>query len=113
MTRTRHLAEHQRLSPFLKLSSRLIEVSTHHQNLKNEIREQLVNAAECAGFLTLIDHGITIDEIEAQFTVFKNFFDLPLEIKRENSHRIETNNGYEYKLRIASPKYPKSHEILN
>ncbi|KIW65405.1 hypothetical protein PV04_07668 [Phialophora macrospora] len=65
-------------------------------NRKDEIREQLVNAAENTGFLTLVDHCITVEEIEAQFTLSKKFFDLPMDTKR----KIEFTSdglGYEYK----------------
>jgi isopenicillin N synthase-like dioxygenase len=55
-----------------------------------------VEAAETAGFLTLVDHGITIDEIEAQFALSKTFFDLPQEAKAKIPHNLITNNGWEY-----------------
>lgn len=78
----------------------LIRVHSDYENRKDEVREQLVSAAEGAGFLTLIDHGITIGEIEAQFALSRKFFELPLEIKKQNPHNVETNNGYEYKAQI-------------
>lgn len=70
-----------------------------YENRKDEITKQLVHAAETAGFLTLVDHGITIDEIEAQFAISKSFFDLPAEIKSKTPHDTRTNNGWEYKVR--------------
>lgn len=63
---------------------------------REEITQQLVKAAETAGFFTLIDHGITIDEIETQFALSKAFFDLPQEVKAKIPHNLITNNGWEY-----------------
>lgn len=50
------------------------------------------------GFFSLIDHDITVDEINAQFELSKAFFALPQEVKARIPHRIETNNGWEYKV---------------
>ncbi|KAF9893444.1 hypothetical protein FE257_010756 [Aspergillus nanangensis] len=77
---------------------------------KNEITQQLVNAAESAGFLTLIDHGITIEEIEQQFAISKGFFGLPHDIKGKTPHSTESNNGWEYKAShiYARKKHPIS-----
>ena len=68
-------------------------------NRKDEIREQLIRAAETAGFLTLVDHGISAEEIEAQFSISKAFFALPKETKGKTPHSTVTNNGWEYKVR--------------
>lgn len=59
---------------------------------------QLLNAAENAGFFTLVDHGISKEEIEAQFAISKAFFDLPAEDKAKTPHNPKTNNGWEYKV---------------
>ncbi|KAG2416737.1 hypothetical protein HFD88_007953 [Aspergillus terreus] len=67
---------------------------------KEEITRQLVDAAETAGFLTLVDHEITVDEIEQQFAISKSFFDLPHEIKGKTPHSNKTNNGWEYKAQL-------------
>jgi len=91
----------------------LIEFSSDYEDRKDEIKEQLVNAAEGTGFLTLVDHGITIEEIEAQFALSRKFFDLPLDIKKQNPHNMETNNGYEYKAQIRpSTGTPDQKESL-
>ncbi len=58
-----------------------------------------MNAAETAGFLTLVDHGISVEEIEAQFSISRAFFDLPKEAKGKTPHSTVTNNGWEYKVR--------------
>ncbi|KAJ4375342.1 hypothetical protein N0V83_002428 [Neocucurbitaria cava] len=67
---------------------------------KDEIITQLVEAAETAGFFTLIDHGITVEEINAQFALSETYFALPDEVKRKIPHDIKTNNGWEYKAQI-------------
>jgi isopenicillin N synthase-like dioxygenase len=64
---------------------------------RDEIEKQLVDAAENAGFFTLVDHGITVAEIEAQFQISKAFFALPHEIKGKTPHD-KSNNGWEYKV---------------
>lgn len=68
-------------------------------NRKEEIIAQLLNAAEYAGFFTLVDHDITKGEIEAQFAISKAFFDLSPEVKAKTPHDPTTNNGWEYKVR--------------
>lgn len=66
------------------------------ENRKDEITKQLVEAAETAGFLTLVDHGISIKDIESQFAMSKAFFDLPKDVKGRIPHDYRTNNGWEY-----------------
>ncbi|RAQ51222.1 leucoanthocyanidin dioxygenase [Aspergillus flavus] len=67
---------------------------------KEEITQQLVDVAETSGFLTLIDHGITVEEIERQFAISKSFFDLPSSVKGKTPHSNVTNNGWEYKAQL-------------
>ncbi|KAJ5635896.1 uncharacterized protein N7484_009209 [Penicillium longicatenatum] len=64
---------------------------------KEDITTQLIEAAEHAGFFMLIDHGISKEEIEAQFAISKAFFDLPMETKAKTPHDTASNNGWEYK----------------
>ncbi|KAH8898695.1 leucoanthocyanidin dioxygenase [Thozetella sp. PMI_491] len=71
-----------------------------YEERKEEITKQLMDAAENSGFFTLIDHGITIDEIEAQFALSKKYFDLAQEVKDRIPHDVSTNNGYENKSQI-------------
>lgn len=47
----------------------------------NDITAELVNAAETDGFFSLIDTGISVDEIESMFDVSGSFFALPGEKK--------------------------------
>ncbi|KAJ9145314.1 Clavaminate synthase-like protein [Pleurostoma richardsiae] len=67
------------------------------ENRKQEIISQLVDAAENSGFLTLVDHGITVEEIEAQFALSKTFFGLSLETKHATKFDSSTSLGFEYK----------------
>jgi isopenicillin N synthase-like dioxygenase len=64
----------------------------------------LIAAAENAGFFTLVDHGISIEEIERQFSISKKFFDLPAEVKAKTPHDTKTNNGWEYKVGDVSAR---------
>lgn len=73
--------------------------SSDFDSRKEEIKKQLLDAAEYAGFFTLVDHGITVDEIEGQFKISKDFFDLPREVKGKTPHDPQTNNGWEYMVR--------------
>ena len=72
------------------------------ESRKHEITRELMEAAETVGFLSLVDHGITVDEINAQFELSRNFFSLPHEIKGQIPHSIEDNNGWEYKVSKCS-----------
>ncbi|KGO48630.1 Oxoglutarate/iron-dependent dioxygenase [Penicillium expansum] len=80
---------------------------------KEEIISQLLNAAEYAGFFTLVDHGISKEEIEAQFAISKAFFDLPPEDKAKTPHDPKTNNGWEYKaqLRASTGTYDQKESL--
>lgn len=76
---------------------------TDFENRKDEITKQLLEAAETAGFLTLVDHGISIEDIEKQFAMSKAFFALPKEVKGQIPHDFRTNNGWEYYVRSTLP----------
>ncbi|KJK82914.1 hypothetical protein H634G_02051 [Metarhizium anisopliae BRIP 53293] len=80
---------------------------------KKEITKQLLEAAEVTGFFTLVDHGITIDEIEAQFRAAENFFSLPAKVKDKVRHDPRTNNGWEYKaqLRPSTGTYDQKESL--
>lgn len=69
---------------------------TDFENRKDEITKQLLEAAETAGFMALVDHGVTIEDIENQFAMSKAFFALPKEVKGRIPHDFRTNNGWEY-----------------
>lgn len=71
---------------------------TDFANRKSEITQQLVDAAEKVGFFTLVDHGISKEEIEAEFSISKKFFEQPAEVKAKTPHDTKTNDGWEYKV---------------
>ncbi|KAH8675237.1 leucoanthocyanidin dioxygenase [Ilyonectria robusta] len=70
------------------------------ESRRDEIIKELLAAAETAGFFTLVDHGISIEEINAQFALSREYFNLPQEVKGRIPHDIKTNNGWEYKSQI-------------
>jgi len=47
----------------------------------DEITSQLIHAAETDGFFGLVDHGISLSEIENMFATSESFFSLPDTIK--------------------------------
>ena len=80
---------------------------TDYDNRRKEVDSQLVAAAENSGFFTIVDHGISVEEIEAMFALSKSFFDLPEEVKAKNAYSVATNNGWEYKVfHSISPDAP-------
>ena len=56
-----------------------------------------MDACEKSGFFTLVNHGISVEEIEAQFAMSRKYFALPQEVKAQTPHQVDTNNGWEYK----------------
>lgn len=84
-----------------------------YDSRKDEIRQELVDAAETAGFLTLVDHGLTPEEIEAQFDVARRFFDLPHEVKGKTPYASQTNSGWEFKaqLRPSTGTYDQKESL--
>ncbi|KPI43113.1 uncharacterized protein AB675_1724 [Cyphellophora attinorum] len=82
-------------------------------NRKEDITRQLIEAAETAGFFTLIDHGISTDEIEREFDVSRRFFALPADVKGKTPHERSTNNGWEYKaqLRPSTGTYDEKESL--
>ncbi|KAL4879452.1 iron/ascorbate family oxidoreductase [Aspergillus karnatakaensis] len=97
------------------MSERLVPVISlrDFDKRKEEITKQLINAAEYVGFFTLIDHGITVDEIEAQFAISRQFFDLPADVKAKTPHDTKSNNGWEYKaqLRPSTGTYDQKESL--
>ncbi|OKL59462.1 hypothetical protein UA08_05318 [Talaromyces atroroseus] len=65
------------------------------ENRKEEIGRKLVDAAEKIGFFTLVDHVLSVEEIEKQFAVSQKYFAQPMEKKREIPYDNNTSLGYE------------------
>lgn len=80
----------------------------------DEITAQLVAAAETNGFFVLINHGIPLDDIEAQFCAAESFFSLPGNIKATVpfSHK---NAGWEKSSQIrpstGQPDQKESYQM--
>ncbi|KKK21936.1 hypothetical protein AOCH_000175 [Aspergillus ochraceoroseus] len=87
-----------------KLIERLVPTISlkDYESRQAEIEAQLVAAAENTGFFSLVDHGITVEEIEGMFALSKRFFDLPKEVKAKTSYDVSTNNGWEYKAQVRA-----------
>ncbi|EED13587.1 leucoanthocyanidin dioxygenase, putative [Talaromyces stipitatus ATCC 10500] len=66
-----------------RYTDRLIpQISLHDFDSRiDEITSELIHAAENVGFFTVIDHGLSNDEIESMFSNSQRFFDLPDEVK--------------------------------
>ncbi|KAM0752585.1 iron/ascorbate family oxidoreductase [Meredithblackwellia eburnea MCA 4105] len=78
----------------------VISLKADFENRQEEIQKELVQAAETAGFFSIVDHGISVAEIEEQFGRAKAFFDLPREVKALTPHEFKTNVGWEYQAQI-------------
>jgi isopenicillin N synthase-like dioxygenase len=80
----------------------------------NEITTQLLSAAETDGFFGLINHGISLEEIETMFTTSATFFSLPDTVKRTVpfSH---LNSGWEKNAQIrpstGQPDQKESYQM--
>ena len=66
----------------------------------DEITSQLVSAAENIGFFSIIDHGISPDQVHAIFTESARFFSLPDTIKASVPFSSQHNAGWESKSQI-------------
>ncbi|WVQ86194.1 hypothetical protein IAT38_008362 [Cryptococcus sp. DSM 104549] len=73
---------------------------SYFEKRSDEIRAQLVDAAEHAGFFTLVDHGLSKEQIEEQFKLSKSFFDLDQKIKAQTPHKFKTNTGWEFRAQV-------------
>lgn len=47
------------------------------ENRREEITKELVEAAEGPGFFIAVDHGISVEDINKQFSRSKSYFELP------------------------------------
>jgi isopenicillin N synthase-like dioxygenase len=72
---------------------------------ENQLAHNLVHAFRTYGFATLIHHGVT--SMASAFRASRQFFDLPLEIKRKYKYRSHASNrGY---LEMGSESHSKTH----
>ncbi|GLA15508.1 hypothetical protein AnigIFM62618_002049 [Aspergillus niger] len=80
----------------------------------DEITAELVHAAENVGFFTLVDHGISISEIENMFSTAERFFSLPDDIKATVPWNAN-NVGWEKKAQVrpstGQPDTKESYQL--
>jgi len=69
-------------------------------NRREEITEQLWEAATQVGFFQLVDHGIDLADIEKSFKLSEEFFALPLEEKEQFPLKEGLNSGWEFKQQV-------------
>lgn len=65
---------------------------------KNDIAEQLWEAAVEIGFFRVSHHGIPLADIRQAFSMTEAFFDLPDEVKRQ--YPLAGNAGWESKAQV-------------
>lgn len=70
-------------------------------NRREEIKEELYNAAISVGFFVLCEQqSPSIEDIENAFAMSKKYFDKPAEIKESLPFQKLLNCGYEYKAQV-------------
>ncbi|GAA5940076.1 hypothetical protein JCM3775_003271 [Rhodotorula graminis] len=79
---------------------------------RDEIRQQLMDAASNVGFFTLVDHPIPLERVDAAFALADRFFRLPDDVKMKTPWNGK-NMGYEKNAQIRpSTGYPDPKESL-
>lgn len=82
---------------------------------KEEITEQLWQAATDIGFFQLTGHGIPESLIDAAFDMSAAFFDLSEDVKAKGPLKPGTNAGWEYKAQVrpstGTPDQKESYQI--
>jgi hypothetical protein len=66
----------------------------------DEITAELVEAAENVGFFSIVDHGISKDEVNSIFEQSARFFNLPDDIKAKVPFSPKYNAGWEKNAQI-------------
>ena len=79
------------------------------KNRKNEIADELWQAAVEIGFFQVSHHGIALDDIRQAFSMTEDFFSLPDDVKAR--YPLERNAGWENKSQVRpSTKMPDQKE---
>ena len=79
-----------------------------------EITDQLIHAAENVGFFTLIDHGISKEDIQSMFAISKSFFDLPDEVKARvpwNPNNVGWEKNSQIRPSTGQPDSKESYQL--
>ncbi len=79
---------------------------------KNDIAEQLWEAAVEIGFFQVSHHGIPLADIRQAFSMTEAFFDLPDEVKRQ--YPLAGNAGWESKAQVRpSTRTPDQKRVVS
>ncbi|TNY17060.1 hypothetical protein DMC30DRAFT_420155 [Rhodotorula diobovata] len=82
------------------------------ESRREEIKQQLMDAASDVGFFTLVDHPIPLERVDAAFQLADRFFSLPDDVKMKTPMNGK-NMGYEKNAQIRpSTGYPDPKESL-
>jgi isopenicillin N synthase-like dioxygenase len=79
-----------------------------------EITNQLVDAAENVGFFTLINHGISREDIKAMFATSKSMFDLPDNVKATvpwNANNVGWEKNSQIRPSTGKPDSKESYQL--
>ncbi|KAJ8613214.1 hypothetical protein MRB53_037080 [Persea americana] len=80
---------------------------------RSEILQELVEAATGPGFFIVVDHGLSVEEINHMFGLSQKYFALPDDIKAKNAFVREKNVGWEKQAQIRpSTGTPDQKESL-
>lgn len=80
----------------------------------DNITAELISAAENVGFFTLIDHGLSIQDIETMFRTSKSFFDLPDDAKATvpwNSNNVGWEKNSQIRPSTGKPDSKESYQL--
>ncbi|KAJ5151317.1 uncharacterized protein N7482_010569 [Penicillium canariense] len=80
----------------------------------DKITAELIDAAENVGFFTLVDHGISKEDIEAIFMTSKSFFDLPSDAKATvpwNSNNVGWERNSQIRPSTGKPDSKESYQL--
>ncbi|BGP19217.1 hypothetical protein JCM10213_002086 [Rhodosporidiobolus nylandii] len=81
-------------------------------NRREDIKNELIAAAEDIGFFTLTDHPIPLENVDAAFNLAERFFDLDLDTKQKTPWNGK-NMGFEYRAQVRpSTGYPDPKESM-
>lgn len=84
------------------------------ENRMDEITAALIHAAENVGFFTLVDHGLSKEDIDTMFATSKNFFDLPDETKATvpwSSNNVGWEKNSQIRPSTGQPDRKESYQL--
>ncbi len=80
---------------------------------KSEIADQLWDAASQFGFFQIVNHGLSVAEIEQAFTLAERFFALPSAVKAQ--YPLRHNAGWEFMAQVrpstGTPDNKESYQV--